>query len=192
MEMLLQYLDSIHTLSAGCKETLATGLLYKAISKKELLLRAGHICQHIYFIQKGLMRRFYFKNDVEICSWFFKEGDIMLSVESFFKQVTSYESIQAMENCELYYIGYRELQEIFGNFSEFNFIFRVLLEKHCCLSERRLYSFRMMRASERYEYLEQHHPELILRVPGKYIASYLGITSEMLSKIKGGKNRLFI
>lgn len=187
MEMLLQYVESIHPISAGCKEKLAACLRYKEVWKKELLLRSGHICQHIYFVQKGLLRRFYSKNDIEICSWFFKEGDLMLSFESFFKQVASYESIQAMENCELYYIGYRDLQELFRNFSEFNFIFRVLLEKYGCFSEQRLYSFRMMRASERYKFLEQHHPDLILRVPAKYIASYLGITSEMLGKIKGGE-----
>lgn len=187
MERLLQYLDSIHPMSAGCKEKLAIGLGYKEVPKKGVLLQAGRVSRHIYFIQKGLLRRFYIKNDVEICSWFFKEGDLMLSVESFFKQATSYESIQAMENCELYYIGYRELHEILGTFSEFNLIFRVILEKYCCGSEQRLYSFRMMRAYERYQYLEQHNPDLILRVPAKYIASYLGITSEMLREMKRGK-----
>jgi CRP-like cAMP-binding protein len=190
MEMLMQRLESIHPMSDGCKEKLASLLRYKELSKKELLLRAGHICQHIFFIQKGLLRCFYFKNDVEICSWFMREGDVMMSVESFFKQTTSYESIQALEDSELYYLGYRELQEIYRNFPEFNFIVRVLIERYYCLSERRLYSIRMMRATERYEYLMEHHPELILRVPAKYIASYLGITAEMLSKIKGGKNHL--
>lgn len=190
MEILLQYLDSIHPMSEGCKERLTSILKFKEVQKKGLLLRAGHICQHIYFIQKGLLRCFYFKNDVEISSWFMREGDVIVSVESFFHQATSYESIQALEDSELHYISYRELQDIYHRFPEFNFIARVLTEKYYCLSEQRLYSIRMMRASERYDYLLEHHPEFILRVPAKYLASYLGITPEMLSKIKAGKGNL--
>lgn len=188
MEALLKYLESIYPMSDGCKEKLASILKLKELPKKELLLRAGHICQHIYFIQKGLLRCYYYRNDVEICSWFMKEGDVIVSVESFFKQAVSYESIQALEDCELYYIHYKELQEIYRTFPEFNFIARVLTEKYYCLSEQRLYSLRMMRAHERYDYLLEFHPELVLRVSSKYIASYLGITPEMLSKIKSGKN----
>lgn len=188
MEQLIQFLDSIHPISDGCKERLLSVLKSKELPRKELLLRAGHICQHIYFIQRGLLRCFYYRNDVEISSWFMREVDVMVSVESFFGQKTSYESIQALEDCELYYISYKELQEIYRQFPEFNFIARVLTEKYYCLSEQRLYSIRMMRASERYEYLLEHHPELLLRVPAKYVASYLGITPEMLSKIKTGKN----
>lgn len=188
METLLQHLESIHPMSDECKERLFSILKLKEVPRKELLLRAGHICQHIYFIQKGLLRCFYYKNDAEICSWFMKEGDVIVSVESFFKQAISYESIQALEDCELYYISYKELQQIYRSFPEFNFIARVLTEKYYCLSEQRLYSIRMMRASERYESLLEHHPELVLRVPAKYLASYLGITAEMMSKIKTGKN----
>jgi CRP-like cAMP-binding protein len=119
-----------------------------------------------------------------------REGDVIISVESFFRQSTSYESIQSLEDCELYYISYIELQEIYRNFPEFNFVGRALTEKYFCLSEQKLYSIRMMRASERYEYLLQQFPELAMRVPAKYLASYLGITPEMFSKIKSGKNYL--
>ena len=190
METLLRYLESIYPISEECRFRLTSILRLKEIAKKELLLRAGHICQHIYFIQKGLLRCYYYKHEVEISSWFMREGDVVVSVESFFHQATSYESIQALEDSELYYISYKELQQIYREFPEFNFIARVLTEKYYCLSEQRLYSIRMMRASERYEHLSEHHPELILRVPAKYLASYLGITPEMLSKIKAGKSNL--
>jgi CRP-like cAMP-binding protein len=190
MERLIQLLDSIYPMSDGCKETLREQLKIREIAKKELLLRAGHICQHIYFVEQGLLRCFYYKNDVEICSWFMKEGDVVVSVESFFNQKTSCESIQALEDCTLYYISYKELQEIYRKFLEFNFISRVLTEKYYCLSEQRLFSIRMMRSTERYDCLLEQHPGLISRVPAKYLASYLGITPEMLSKIKGVKNQI--
>jgi CRP/FNR family transcriptional regulator, anaerobic regulatory protein len=188
MEALLCYLESINEMSEGCKIRLLEILRFKEIQRKDYLLRAGHICQHIYFIERGLLRCFYFKNDVEISSWFMREGDVVVSVESFFHQKVSYESIQALEDCTLYYIGYKELQELYRSFPEFNFIARVLTERYYCLSEQRLYSIRMMRASERYDYLLHHHPEFMHRVPAKHIASYLGITAEMLSKIRTAKN----
>ena len=114
-----------------------------------------------------------------------QEGDVIISVESFFTQRPSYESIQALEDCELQYISYDELQYTYRNFPEFNFIGRVLTEKYYTLSEQRLFSIRMQRASERYQHLRENFPELIERVASKYLASYLGVTEVTLSKIKG-------
>src|SRR4029079_7425707 len=113
-----------------------------------------------------------------------KEGDVIISVESFFRQTESYESIQALDDCILHYITYDELQFIYRNFSEFNIVGRVVTERYYTLSEQRLYAIRMQRASDRYAYLMQNHSDLILRVPSKHLASYLGITEVTLSNIK--------
>lgn len=157
------------------------------LPKKDYLLRAGHVSRNICFIAKGLLRCFYFKDGEEVSSWFMKEGDVIISVESFFTQKESYESIQALEDSLLYYITYDELQHLYRHFPEFNFIGRVLVERYYTLSEQRLFSLRMQRSQERYEYLLQHHPELVLRVPMKNLASYLGITEETLSRIRSKK-----
>lgn len=188
MMELLHFLESIHPMSDGLKEHLAVTLKEKQLSRKEYLLRAGQVSRRICFIARGLLRCFYLKDDQEVSSWFMKEGDVIVSVESFFGQMESYESIVALEDCLLYYITYDELQHIYRHFPEFNFIGRVLLERYYTLSERRLYSLRMQRSPERYEYLLEHHPELIQRVPMKYLASYLGITEETLSRIRSKLN----
>ena len=184
MEKLLQALGAIYPLSKGLDDRLRIILKEKTLAKKDFLLRAGHICRNIYFIERGLLRCFYLKHEAEVSSWFMKEGDVIISVESFYTQTVSYESIQALEKCILYYISYTELQAIFHMYPEFNFIGRVVTEKYYTLSEQRLYSLRMQRSHERYDYLMRNHPELILRVPAKYIASYLGITDVQLSNIK--------
>lgn len=184
MNELLHLLNSIHPLSPELQAHLSRILKTKEINKKDLLLRAGHVCRNIFFIQKGLLRCFYLKDEHEVCSWFMREGDVMVSVESFFQQKESYESIQALEDSVLCYIDYGELQHIYRQFPEFNFVGRVLTEKYYMLSEQRLFSLRMQRAGERYAYLQQNHPELIRRVPSKYIASYLGVTDVTLSNIR--------
>ena len=184
METVIQFLNSIYPLSASCIAQLTELLRERTIEKKSLILKAGHICRNIYFIQQGLFRCYYLKADQEVCSWFMKEGDIIISVESFYRQVKSYESIQALEDCRVVYMTYDELQSLYHAFPEFNFVGRVLTEKYYCLSEKRLYAIRMMRSDEKYRFLLEYSPELILRVPAKYLASYLGLSEAHLSVIK--------
>jgi len=76
------------------------------------------------------------------------------------------------------------LQSIYKKYLEFNYIGRVLTEKYYTLSEQRLYAMRMQRSLERYMHLLENFPELVKRVPSKYLASYLGITDVTLSNIK--------
>lgn len=184
MEQLLEYLHSIHPISESLLEYLSLNLKEKKLKKKDFLLKKGHVNKEICFVHSGLLRCFYMIDDKEVSSWFMKEGDVIISVESFFTQKESFESIQAVEDCELYYITYEELQFVYQHYAEFNFIGRVLTERYYCLSEQRLYSMRMQRAPDRYLYLLKHHAELILRVPSKYLASYLGIAEPTLSTIK--------
>jgi CRP-like cAMP-binding protein len=185
MEQLLIFLESIYPLSDGLKQQLALILKVKELKKKAMLLKAGHICRHICFVEKGLLRCYYSVGDTEVSSWFMKEGDVIISIESFFQQKESYESIQALEDCILYYIEYKELQSLYREFPEFNFTGRVLTEKYYTLWAQQLYALRMQPAQDRYNWLLSGFPELILRVPAKYIASYLGITEAHLSVIKG-------
>ncbi|MGC4038413.1 MAG: Crp/Fnr family transcriptional regulator [Chitinophagaceae bacterium] len=184
MEELINYLHSIHPLSEGLREYLFSILRYKTIRRHDYLLRSGQVCRHIYFIQSGLLRCFYTKDNNEICSWFMKEGDVVVSVRSFFTQTESYEWIQALEDCTLHYISYSELIYAYKHFPEFNYTGRALLEKYYCLSEERLYSMRMQTTQQRYDYLLQHSPELFSRVPSKDIATYLGMRAETISRLK--------
>lgn len=184
MNQLLQHINSIHPVSQQLQEHLFNHLTQVTIPKKGYLLKQGRVCSNLYFIEKGLARCFYLKDGKEVSSWFMKEGDMIISVESFFKQQPGYENIQALEELEVLALKYSELQLMYHKFPEFNFIARVLTEKYYTLSEQRLFSLRMQRALERYEYIMEHHPDIIKRVSSSYIASYLGITLETLSRIK--------
>jgi len=189
MEEVLAQLNSIYPLSQLATSYIMDNLKEVEISKKDFILKQGRICYNIYFVKKGLLRCYYIKDDKEINSWFMKETDIIFSVESFLNQVPSRENIQALEDSTLYFIEYEELQYLYHHCPEFNFVGRVLTEKYYQLSEQRLYSLRMQRAIERYNFIMHHFPQIILRVPSKYIASYLGITEETLSRIRGFQSK---
>jgi CRP-like cAMP-binding protein len=184
MEFVFELLNSVHPLSTALTEHLSQVIRHRQLQRKDYLLRAGHICRHLYFIESGLLRCFYLKRETEICSWFMREGDVIVSIESFLKQQESYESIQVLEDCSLYSIGYNDLQFIYKNFPEFNFTGRVLLEKYFIQWTQQLYGLRMQQAADRYQWLLTNHPDLILRVPAKYLASWIGISDVMLSKVK--------
>lgn len=184
METLFYLLNSIYPLSEPLKQYLALNLETTEVRRKDILLKAGHVCRNIYFIESGLLRCYYMQGEHEVCSWFMKEGDVIASVESFFDQKESYEFIQALEDSTLHYISFQKLEYIYRNFPEFNYVGRELVQKYYKLSEQRLYSLRMQRGLERFEYLKQNYPELIQRVEQKHLASYLGITEQYLSMLK--------
>ena len=187
MKELLSLLGNIYPLSPPLHKYLAEKIKTRTITKKFMLLEAGTISRHIYFINEGLLRCYYIEYGQEICSKFMKEGDFLVSGSSFFLRQKSHEYIQAIENCQLCSLCYDELQFMYKHFPEINIISRTILTKSYLSSEQRLFFIRMKQATDRYNMLMTHYPELILRVPAKYIASYLGISEETLSRIRSKK-----
>lgn len=184
METLMYFLSSIYPISEELTSHLVQTLKYRQIKKKDYLLTAGQVSRHVYFILKGLLRCFYVKNDIEVSSWFMKEQDVVFSIESFYSQTPSYESIQAIEDTEVLYITHSELETIYHTYPEFNFIGRILTIKYHKLWAQQLYSIRMRTGPERYQWLMENHAELIQRVNAKDLASYLGVTPFTLSNLK--------
>jgi CRP-like cAMP-binding protein len=157
----------------------------KTVRARELILSPGQVNRDIHFIKKGLLWCYYLKNGKEVTSWLMKEGDAIVSIDSFYGQVSGYEYIQALEDGELYHISYAELEEIYHQHPEFNFIGRVLTAKYLQLWSSRQFGMVMSSAEERYAYLLEKQPELVLRAPLKCLASYLGMTEGTLSRIRG-------
>lgn len=184
METLLTFVNSIQPLSSDVKEYLGNTLKKQHFAKKDVILKKGRTATNIYFIEKGLVRCFYEKDGKEVSAWFMKEGDFIISVDSFFGQKPSNETIQALEDCTAYFISYQELMYMYVHFPEFNLTGRMLTEKYYMMCEQRIYSLRMQKAKERYDYLQNNNPELIQRISAQHIASYLGITMETLSRVK--------
>jgi len=184
MQTLFDFLNSVNPMSDELQTHLARILKHRTFSKRETLLKAGHISRDIYFIESGLLRCYYNKGIQEVCTWFMKEGDVIISVESFYSQQPSEETIQAITPCVVWYISHNELSYIYRNFPEFNFVGRVLTEKYYVLLRKELKGLRMQSAKERYDWLMEYHSELALRVPSKYLASWLGVGEPYFSTLK--------
>lgn len=181
-EAVINSLELIHPLSDALKNYLYDNLKLVSLHKKQIFLNQGEVSNKISFILKGLLRAYYISEEgVETSVWFMKEGDISISVRSFFERKASEEFIEAIEDTVLLYITYDELQECYILFPEFNIIGRIVTERYYVLSEERLVGIRNKKAAERYRFLLKHHPEILLRAPSQYIASYLDIDKATLN-----------
>ncbi len=156
--------------------------------KKSIILELGRVCRHCYFGMTGLVRGYYVPDSGEdITSWFMKEGDIIISVQSFFRQVPSREVLEALEDTVCISLEYGRLKALYRQYPVFNNIGRELTEEYYIQMETRAISLRMDDAKVRYDRLLEQHPDIVNRVPLQYIASYLGIDAATLSRVRSGK-----
>lgn len=190
MKELLSFLNKIAIsegwyLSPACLAYLRKIIKRSSLKKEEYLLKAGEVCTNLYFIRRGLLKCYYIVHNSEVSDWFFGELETVTSVDSFYDQVKSEDFIQALEDCELFYITYKDLIYLYKTFIEFNVIGRVLTNKYLRIWHRQARNIRMLTAEERYLFLLEKQPELIMRVPVRDLASYLDMTRETLSRMRG-------
>jgi CRP-like cAMP-binding protein len=153
-----------------------------------MLADIGHIHKNIYFILEGAVRTFYRdRNSDDITSWLLFEGDLAISVSSFYNQSPSFEAMEALEDSWVVVLSYESLMNLYQKHMEFNYIGRSLTEAYYIKSEEKANTLRMLSAQERYEQLVKLYPFILKRVPLRYIASYLGITQSTLSRVRSKK-----
>jgi len=190
MKELLEFLCSTAAaagwpLSEGCLKRLSEIVKTISLKRDEFLLREGQICKNLYFIHKGLLKCYYLLDGTPVSDWFFGEMETIVSIDSFYDQVPSKDFIQALENTDLFYITYDDLENLYRNFIEFNVIGRILTNKYLRIWHRQAQNIRMLTAEERYAFLLANQPELINRVPVRDLASYLDMSRETLSRMRG-------
>lgn len=155
--------------------------------KGKVLVRQGHVCDMFYFVLKGAARTYHRKGDKEHTQWFEFDRFVAISLSSFIAQQPSRESIELIEDSSLIAISRDNLHRLYKTYPRTNVIGRLQVEEVFVELEKRTQSLQQLSAKERYEELIAKSPMLLQRVPLKYIASYLGITQETLSRIRAGK-----
>jgi CRP/FNR family transcriptional regulator, anaerobic regulatory protein len=183
-DKLFSMLDGIRPISDGLRNHLESILEVGSFKKKEHLLKIGQVCRKVTFVLEGLIRCYYIDDDGnEICSWFMKEGDVIIAVESHYRQTLSREAIQTLENTRVCFIYESQLQETCELYPEFYYHTMMLTRKYQALFDREKCLLRSRKDPwERMELMLEIFPDLRARVAKKYIASYLGISHYALSR----------
>ncbi|GAB2941554.1 Crp/Fnr family transcriptional regulator [Hymenobacter coalescens] len=192
MDVLLDRLRAIYPLSDACRQAIVALMRREASPARHQLLAPGQVAGRLYFIETGLARGYYLHpGGREVNAWFMREGDFIISIVSFLTRGPSQEYIELLEDAVLYSISYEQLQQLYREFAEFNYVGRVLTEHYYVLSEQRTQQLRLLRAEQRYEQLLETFPGALQRIPLKHLASYLGVTPETISRIRAqsGKAR---
>lgn len=165
-------------------DILESVLVPMRFAKGEMILREGEVCRNIYYIEKGLVRQFYFKKDKDITENMAVEGSIVMCIESLFKEEPTLLQIKAIEPAIIYALPKAKLEQVALHNVNIQILYRKILEESLIQSQIHADMVRFETAKNRYLRLYKMSPKLILRAPLVYIASYLQMTSETLSRVR--------
>jgi CRP-like cAMP-binding protein len=153
-------------------------------AKNELILKEGETCTNIYWVVKGLVRQFYFKNDKELTEYMATENNIVMCIESLFREQPSQLQIKALEPTILIALPKAELEAVAMKSVNIQILYRKILEESLILLQHHADMLRFESAQDRYAKLVKNQPQLVLRAPLVYTASYLQMTPETLSRVR--------
>lgn len=185
---LLYYIKKWTDITREDESVISSAFEPVSVKKRKDLLVAGQVCKYIYFITKGCLRSFYVdpKGDEHIYQ-IRMENNWISDLESFFLQSPSNYNIEAIEDSQLLRISYERLEQLYIEIPNLERYFRILFQKAYINALKRLNATMWVTAMDRYNDMLKEHPEIFQRVPLIYIASYLGITPESLSRIRRQK-----
>jgi len=183
-DIFLNMMGQVEGLSDSDLNTIRQRFEPRKIKRKTNLLTAGKIATEVYFILEGCMRLSYEKDGADISAYFFTEGSFAGAYDSFISQRPSRHFIEAIEPCQVVAISYQNLQQSLVDFPPMNgFVRKVMDERFISLHQ--LYTSLILDSpEERYLNLINTRPDLINRIPQHQIATFLGVTSVSLSRIK--------
>lgn len=187
MTLLFEYFKKFNLLSQEAENAIAEICSILTIKKNKDLQPIGHTCKTIYFINKGVARIYYYKDGIDITESFAFENHIIARVESLFTGKPSRKAIQILEDAEIVAINADGLFKLYDTYPEIERLFRKIVEAGYVETVNRLEGIQFHTAEERYNALLNEAPNILQRIPLKYIASYLGITQVSLSRIRGMK-----
>ncbi|KPM46778.1 Crp/Fnr family transcriptional regulator [Jiulongibacter sediminis] len=180
----LEHLNGIQPLGLEAKNAIAGLCTTVRINKNKDLQSIGQTCKTIYFVKEGTARIYYYKDGKEVTEFFAFENDLIIRAESLFASMPSHKAIQAINDTIFIAIPAEQLFLLFDRFHDIERLFRKIVERSYVDTVNRLESLQFNSAVERYNLLLQHSPEVVRKIPLKYIASFLGITQVSLSRIR--------
>ena len=183
MHPLRQFISQYTPVSEQDWQAISDCLLRREMKKETLLLEEGKTCKHLYFLEKGLLRFFVWKDGLDITKYFTDVPYVFTSQKSFNQQVPAQESIETLEDSIIWQMSYDDAQRLLELKSWTTFI-RLLVQEVQTYTEEILEALQTQTAEQRYKLLLQQDADLVQRVPLKHLASYLGIAPQSLSRIR--------
>jgi signal-transduction protein with cAMP-binding, CBS, and nucleotidyltransferase domain len=184
---LIKVINSFQDLDLETEKAIEKYFVVEKFKKDELIVEEGKICRKVYFIKSGAIRRFCHEEGIEVTKWIYTDNQFVTSLSSFFEQKPSFESFQACEETIVYSLSYSD-ELILLEYSLFSKFHMRQLRLYLSKINEFHHMFRLMTAQEKYMYLLESFPQIILKAKLKHIASLIGVSQETLSRIRASIN----
>lgn len=171
-------------LAEESRDAMAAVLREKTLERGEVLLNVDTVCNHVFYIESGLTRTFYYKDGRDVTDWISTEGTFACSIVSFITRQPDRRGIEALEKCRVYSLHYNDLEELYTRYHDIERLGRLLVSMGLVQLQKRFDDLHFATARERYMQILTETPSLVQRVPLGMLASFLGITQETLSRIR--------
>lgn len=184
-EQLITYIQNKISVTDEEMETILSYFRPIKLKKNELLLTNGQSSQRTFFVADGCLRIFFINEEgQESTRYFAFENQFATALVSFITSEPSEEFIQAVEDTEVYYITHKDFYHLLEIIPKWEKFYRIYLEIAYVTNTKRLMSFLMQDALEKYRQLLAENPIIVRRLSNKMVASYLNISQETLSRLK--------
>ncbi|MEX0288057.1 MAG: Crp/Fnr family transcriptional regulator [Flavobacteriaceae bacterium] len=187
MQNLLKEISNRCFLSPELKERILESFERIELSKGIKIVTVGKKADHLYFVKKGVLHNYYYHAGKQVSSWFYQENHFITAWYSFYTQNESFEEIECLEESILYQISYSNYQKLIADFPSFGNFARLLAEEMLSFIDKFSKGWSFLSAKEKYQLLLYYFPDVELRVKLGYIASFLGISQETLSRLRAQK-----
>ncbi|WP_294961549.1 Crp/Fnr family transcriptional regulator [uncultured Flavobacterium sp.] len=165
-------------------DTFSSKLIRQEFPKKTVILQAGHVENYLSFIEKGILRYYVPSENKDLTFAFAFDGEFTSGYDSFITRLPASYIIEALSDTILWSISYNDLQDIYAETKIGNTIGRLASEGLFLKKSKRELSLLNDSAEQRYRNLFTEKPHLIQKIPQKYLAPYIGITPQALSRIR--------
>lgn len=178
------HLSKLIELNATEAEAFSKAFTLRKLKRKEILLHEGEVCRYTAFILKGCLRYFYNVEGQEHTGQFFFENSWYTDYESFLSEKPSKQNIEALEKTEILLLQKKDLEKLYETYPKFERFGRLMAENAYLGVRKKNENLVNLSPEDRYLKLVKERPKVIERVAQHYIASFLGIQPQSLSRIR--------
>ncbi len=186
--------EQIESLSTKCNVTLTAtevsamlGIMERRQYERGTQIEEiGHKSQHLYLVENGVVRQYYYKNGRDVTEHFTGNGDLAFSIESLFLHRQSMLGMEAVDDCTLWLINYEQFKQLTDIHEGIRHLLIAIFEQDLVLTQRKADSWRFESSHERYERFCQEYPQAARKASIAHIASYLLMAPETLSRVRAG------
>lgn len=183
-EIAKQFTEQYRRLSPEGTRALSLIMEPLKLAKGKLFVKEGEMADYVHYIEKGLVRQFYFKNNRDLTEHISYEGNIVICLESYLREEPTRLMAETLEPSIIWRIRKGDFYLLSEQMREIELLYHKILEYSLLSSQQKADDLRFETAANRYRLLMKRHPEIIKRAPMIHIASLLQMTPETLSRVR--------